>query len=174
MITSRIGMSPALRRAVFAPRLARLQANVIAKRSIQTESLPPSSAVEILNKQRLQRPTSPHMTIYRHPLPSVLSGAHRATGLALGALLYSFSLAYLIAPGTFDSAHIVEFVAGLPEVVKYGAKTLLAFPFAYHSYNGIRHLVWDAGKFLNVKGAYSTGYALMGVTAVSTVALVLM
>ncbi len=100
----------------------------------------------ILNKQRLQRPTSPHITIYRHPLPSLLSGAHRATGAALGALLYTYSLAYLVAPGTFDSAHIVEFVASLPEVVKYGAKTLLAFPFAYHSYNGIRHLVWDSGN----------------------------
>ncbi|KAF8921268.1 cytochrome b subunit of succinate dehydrogenase, Sdh3p, partial [Mucidula mucida] len=143
-------------------------------RAVQTQSLPPASAVEILNKQRLQRPTSPHMTIYQPQISTVLSVTHRGTGAALSGLLYAFSIAYLVAPGTFDSTHVIDFVAGLPDVVKYGAKTLLAFPFAYHSYNGIRHLVWDVGKFLTVKGMYSTGYAVIGATAVSTIALVLM
>jgi succinate dehydrogenase (ubiquinone) cytochrome b560 subunit len=62
------------------------------------------------------------------------------------AVLYSFSIAYLVAPGTFDSAHVVEFVAGLPEVVKYAGKAILAAPFAFHSFNGLRHLGWDMGK----------------------------
>jgi succinate dehydrogenase (ubiquinone) cytochrome b560 subunit len=62
------------------------------------------------------------------------------------AVLYGFSLAYLFAPGTFDSASIVEFVAGLPDTVKYAGKTLLAAPFAFHSLNGLRHLSWDMGK----------------------------
>lgn len=62
------------------------------------------------------------------------------------AVLYGFSIAYLVAPGTFDSAHVVEFVAGLPEVVKYAGKAILAAPFAFHSLNGLRHLGWDMGK----------------------------
>ena len=61
-------------------------------------------------------------------------------------VLYGFSIAYLVAPGTFDSAHVVEFVAGLPEVVKYAGKAILAAPFAFHSINGLRHLSWDMGK----------------------------
>lgn len=60
-------------------------------------------------------------------------------------MLYGFSLSYLVAPGTFDSAHIIDLVAGLPDIVKYTGKTLLAFPFAFHFSNGIRHLVWDTG-----------------------------
>ena len=61
-------------------------------------------------------------------------------------VLYGFSLAYLVAPGTFDSAHVVEFVSGLPDAVKYAGKVILAAPFAFHSWNGLRHLSWDMGK----------------------------
>jgi len=61
-------------------------------------------------------------------------------------VLYGFSLAYLFAPGSFDSASIVEVVTGLPDAVKYAGKVILAAPFAFHSLNGLRHLGWDAGR----------------------------
>jgi hypothetical protein len=39
--------------------------------------------------QKLHRPLSPHLTIYRLPLPAILSITHRATGAALsGCKLY--------------------------------------------------------------------------------------
>ncbi|KAG7090207.1 hypothetical protein E1B28_011810 [Marasmius oreades] len=173
--TRAVGLGPSLRQAAFAP--ARTHALALSrpairmaltKRAIQTESHPPSAAMEILNKQRLKRPSSPHFTIYEPQLTWIGSIFNRATGGALSALLYSFSLAYLFFPGTFDSAHIIEFVAGLPEGVKYAGKALLAAPFAFHSFNGIRHLLWDSGKFLTLKGAYSSGYAVLGATAVGT------
>jgi succinate dehydrogenase (ubiquinone) cytochrome b560 subunit len=62
------------------------------------------------------------------------------------SVLYGFSIAYLIAPGTFDSAHVVGLVSGLPDAVKYAGKAILAAPFAFHSFNGLRHLGWDMGK----------------------------
>jgi len=116
---------------------------------------------------------------------------NRSTATTFFSVLYGFSLAYLVAPGSFDSAHVVEFVAGLPDAVKYAGKALLALPFTFHSFNGLRHLAWDMGKctshstavmlMLNItravitlKGAYSSGYAVLGATAISTVALVLM
>ncbi|KAJ7115043.1 hypothetical protein C8R44DRAFT_881074 [Mycena epipterygia] len=39
-------------------------------------------------------------------------------------VLYGFSLAYLVAPDTFDSVHVAEFVAGLPDAAKYAARVL--------------------------------------------------
>lgn len=33
--------------------------------------------------EKLQRPMSPHLTIYKFPLPAVLSVFHRGTGVAL-------------------------------------------------------------------------------------------
>jgi len=166
-----------LRRAVLTPKVAR---NYLAfrtglhRRAIQTESIPVSNSTEILNKQRLLRPSSPHFTIYQPQLTWICSIFNRVTGAALSVLLYGFSLAYLVAPGSFDSVHIVEFVAGLPDAAKYAGKALLALPFTFHSFNGLRHLAWDMGKFVTVKGAYSSGYAVLGATAISTIALVLM
>jgi succinate dehydrogenase (ubiquinone) cytochrome b560 subunit len=61
-------------------------------------------------------------------------------------VLYGYALAYLFVPGTFDSAHVIELVAGLPEAVKLAGKTVLAAPFAFHCLNGMRHLIWDTVK----------------------------
>ena len=62
------------------------------------------------------------------------------------SVLYGYALAYLAAPGVFDSAHVIEFIGALPDAVKYTGKVLLAAPFALHSWNGVRHLLWDSGK----------------------------
>lgn len=64
-------------------------------------------------------------------------------------VLYAFSIAYLAGPVVgipVDSAHIVELVHSLPEWAKISFKTLLAAPFAYHAWNGVRHLAWDSVK----------------------------
>ncbi|KAF8645889.1 hypothetical protein AX16_007547 [Volvariella volvacea WC 439] len=176
MSTKALGLGPSLRRAALSPRLVRNQVALrssVLRRTVQTESLPPSAAVDILNKQRLNRPSSPHFTIYQPQLTWLGSIAHRVTGAGLSVLLYGFSIGYLVAPGTLDSTHLVELVQGLPDVVKYAGKTILAAPFAFHTFNGLRHLAWDTGKFVTVKGAYATGYAVLGATAVATVGLVL-
>lgn len=188
----------------------RLLWDQVVNRSIQTQSLPPSASEEILNQQRLKRPSSPHFTIYQPQLTWIGSIANRVTGVGLSVrtwifnlrcksftelymlVLYGYAIAYLVAPTTFDSAHVIEVVAGLPDVVKLSAKTILAAPFAYHSLNGLRHLGWDMGQcmssfsvyisrvltrlgfaVLSLKGAYYSGYAVLGATAVSTIALVL-
>ncbi|KAF9475432.1 succinate dehydrogenase cytochrome b560 subunit [Pholiota conissans] len=177
MSTRALGLGSALRKAAFAPNAVRSQImmrNIIGKRFIQIQSVTPASGTEILNAQRLKRPSSPHFTIYQPQLTWVASIANRITGAGLSVLLYGFSIAYLIAPGTFDSAHVVEVVAGLPESVKYAGKTILAAPFAFHSINGLRHLGWDLTKFLSIKSVYGTGYAVLAASAVSTAVLVFM
>lgn len=40
--------------------------------------------------QKLHRPMSPHLTIYRLPLPAILSVTHRATGAALSGCNINF------------------------------------------------------------------------------------
>jgi succinate dehydrogenase (ubiquinone) cytochrome b560 subunit len=62
---------------------------------IQTESLPPSASAEILNKQRLQRPSSPHFTIYQPQLTWLGSIANRVTGSALSVREYPLLLFYV-------------------------------------------------------------------------------
>ncbi|KJA25075.1 hypothetical protein HYPSUDRAFT_38019 [Hypholoma sublateritium FD-334 SS-4] len=148
--------------------------NVVGKRFVQIQSMPASASADILNAQRLKRPNTPHFTIYQPQLTWLASIANRVTGAGLSVLLYGFSIAYLIAPTTFDSATVIEVIAGLPEGVKYAGKAILAAPFAFHSINGLRHLSWDVTRFLTVKSVYSTGYAVLAASAVSTIALVFM
>jgi len=170
-----LGLPPAFRHATLVSRRAVLSMRTVALcRNVQTESLPPSASHEILNAQRLHRPSSPHFTIYQPQLTWLGSIANRITGSALSVLLYGFSLSYLILPAfglPFDGAQLVDLVHSLPEWAKLTGKTLLAAPFAFHSWNGVRHLLWDSGKFLSVKGAYVTGYAVLSATAVTTVGL---
>ena len=72
---------------------------------------------------------------------------NRITGVALSGLLYAGALTFLLHPvfPAIDSAHLIELVAGLPGWLKTSIKATLALPFTLHSFNGIRHLLWDAG-----------------------------
>ncbi|KAF8880220.1 succinate dehydrogenase cytochrome b560 subunit [Gymnopilus junonius] len=174
MSTRALGLGAALRKAAFSPSVVRNQVvlrNTLGKRFIQIETITPSTEQNILNQQRLKRPSSPHFTIYQPQLTWVASIANRITGVGLSVLLYGFSIAYLVAPTTFDSQHVVEVVAGLPEGVKYAGKAILAAPFSFHAFNGLRHLSWDVVKFTTVKGVYATGYVVLGATAISTAVL---
>ena len=44
-----------------------------------------------------------------------------------------------------DVASLTAAFASLPVFAKFAIKTAVAFPFTFHSINGIRHLVWDTG-----------------------------
>jgi succinate dehydrogenase / fumarate reductase cytochrome b subunit len=90
------------------------------------------------------RPTSPHLQIYRWEIGMALSILHRVTGgfLALGliAMAYWF-VAMANGPDAYDTA---SSVLGSP----LGLLVLVGWTFAFlfHLLNGVRHLVWDAGK----------------------------
>lgn len=71
----------------------------------------------------------------------MLSIGHRVTGCIITPTLSIMSIAYVTSGSSF-----ADFVKGLEPLyqspVVWGSlKFLLAFPFAYHSFNGLRHLV---------------------------------
>ncbi|CAE6465235.1 unnamed protein product [Rhizoctonia solani] len=178
MIASRVGIV-ARRQPLAASRLVASQSRVtpLARRlvsSVQTESLPPSAATDILNAQRVKRPSSPHFTIYQPQITWLGSIANRFTGGALSAGLYAFALAYLAGPVVgipVDTAHIVDLVATLPGWFKYAVKGALGMSFSFHSWNGIRHLLWDAGRLMSNQAVRTSGYAVIGLSVVTTVGL---
>jgi succinate dehydrogenase (ubiquinone) cytochrome b560 subunit len=123
------------------------------------------SQVEIAAEAKRLRPVSPHMTIYQRQLTWVMSGLHRATGVGLATAFYTSILAYLAVP-SLDSAAVISTVAELPAALKLAGKFTLALPFTYHAANGIRHLIWDATYALTLKGVYTTGWIVTGVSIV--------
>jgi len=116
---------------------------------------------------RLNRPMSPHLTIYKFQLTSMLSIAHRGTGVALSGITAGLGALFLFT----DVPTMVEFINSLsiPTACLISAKALVAYPFFYHFCNGIRHLIWDAGKCLTIKQVYTTGYGVIAGSVLLTV-----
>lgn len=138
-------------------------------RSIVTVKATPAEENSILIAQRKNRPVSPHLQIYEPQITAVLSAFHRITGVGLAVGFYAVTVSF--AAGIVDSASLVSLFSALPVAAQVLLKALAAFPFTFHAWNGIRHLIWDSGREVNVKGVYRTGYAVLGLTAVSALAL---
>ncbi|KAI9498794.1 hypothetical protein BDB00DRAFT_754328 [Zychaea mexicana] len=169
-----VAQNPAIRNAMFknaavAPVGVR---HFNASRPSMEQS--PDAESELLRQQRKLRPVSPHTTIYQPQITWYLSGIHRFTGVGMGLGFYAGALAYLGAPAVgyqFDTAAIISACGAAPLAVKLAAKTICATPFVFHCLNGVRHLVWDVTKFIDIKDVYRTGYAVMGGTLAGTLYL---
>ncbi|KAJ3077198.1 cytochrome b subunit of succinate dehydrogenase, Sdh3p [Podochytrium sp. JEL0797] len=134
--------------------------------SVKGTALPTLEIDAFKRSEAFKRPISPHLFIYQPQLTWYLSMFHRITGAAVGAALYGGAIWYLVCP--FTSATAAAYIASFPWIVKFVAKSALALPLAFHSFNGLRHLMWDtASKYgLSLTGVYSTGYAVVAASAV--------
>ena len=114
------------------------------------------------------RPLSPHLQVYRLPLPALMSISHRATGvlLAAGSLVLVYWLAAAASgPDAFADAQAL--LGSLPGRVLL---LLLTFSLFYHLGNGIRHLFWDAGLGFELRTAHTSGVAVIVAAVVLTLA----
>jgi succinate dehydrogenase / fumarate reductase cytochrome b subunit len=102
------------------------------------------------------RPLSPHLQVYRPQLTSTTSIMHRFTGMIL-----SLAAVFLVF-GLLAVAHGPEAYASYRALMGsgLGIALFLAFTFSlsYHLLNGIRHLVWDTGRGLDIPSAYASGW----------------
>jgi succinate dehydrogenase / fumarate reductase cytochrome b subunit len=104
-----------------------------------------------------QRPISPHLQIYKRSIHMMMSIVHRLTGAALYAgtlLLAWWLLAAAIGPKYFD------YVNGLLGTW-LGRLVLLGYTWAliHHMLGGIRHLIWDTGRGLDVESVKKISWA---------------
>ncbi|MBK1735454.1 succinate dehydrogenase, cytochrome b556 subunit [Halorhodospira abdelmalekii] len=112
------------------------------------------------------RPLSPHLFIYRPQLTAMLSIIHRGTGAALsgGALLL---VIWLLALAASPEAYALTM-----ELLGHwlGLLVLLGITWmgAYHFCNGIRHLVWDTGRCLELSAVYRGGWLVIVMSMILT------
>lgn len=105
------------------------------------------------------RPVSPHLQIYKPQLTSVLSIVHRMTGViafmgSLFVMLWLVSLAWDASLYNF----LQRIVLSLPVQILLFFWTL---SLVYHLLNGIRHLMWDAGKGFELPEVYRSGWLVI-------------
>lgn len=115
------------------------------------------------------KPLSPHLQVYRLPLLALLSIANRMTGVALSIVLILLPF-YLLAAAVNPECFLWmqnHFASWYGRLLLF----LSTLAFAYHTLNGIRHLVWDAGKNLDVKAAETSGKLTLILTLLLTAAI---
>ena len=92
-------------------------------------------------KAPVERPLSPHLSIYRPMLTMMMSIVHRITGAALyvGTILLAWWL-IAAASGPNRYAEVQWFMSTIP-----GRLILFGYTWAllHHMLGGIRHLIWD-------------------------------
>mgnify|MGYP001100975472 FL=1 len=116
-----------------------------------------------------ERPLSPHLQVYSWQITMVMSILHRATGVAL--TVGAFGLAWWLvsmATGGETAARAMACVSSpIGMVLVFGFSLALV----YHFLNGIRHLLWDAGRGYDIPSVYKTGYTVAVLTVVLTAAI---
>jgi succinate dehydrogenase / fumarate reductase, cytochrome b subunit len=119
-----------------------------------------------------KRPLSPHLGVWRWHVTMATSIFHRASGVALyvGAMVLTGWLAALAGGQSAYEGYMGVLQSPLGLLVMFG----IAAAACYHLANGIRHLVWDAGKGFSPKASTASGWATIicgGVGAVAVFAL---
>jgi len=115
-----------------------------------------------------KRPLSPFMIgpYYRPQLTSMLSIAHRATGVLLS--LAAFVLAGWLLAVAGGSEGFDRFTALAASPLGQAALLLVLFSLIYHLLNGIRHLLWDIGWGFEIPRVYATGWIVVVLSVVLT------
>lgn len=115
-----------------------------------------------------KRPLSPFMigSVYRPQITSMMSIAHRGTGvvLALGAFVLTAWL--LAAAGSAESYAGFQACAG--SLIGKLALFVFSACLVYHLLNGLRHLLWDIGWGFEIPQLYRSGYAVLALAVVVT------
>lgn len=104
------------------------------------------------------RPLSPHLTIYQPQLTWIMSIGHRVTGAGLATAIYGFGMVSAAAQDLSLTTVLAELITAAPLPLVLLGKFIISAPFAYHILNGLRHLIWDTGRALSLKGVYTTGW----------------
>ena len=119
--------------------------------------------------KKSNRPLSPHLSIYRPQITSILSISHRLTGIfqSFGLILFTL-LIYIIYLGEnvynlFDSV--------LNSIFTKGLLIIYTFSLCYHLLNGLRHLTWDLGFGFDLNNVTITGYLVISLAIVLNVLL---
>ena len=114
-----------------------------------------------------ERPLSPHLQIYKLELPMVCSGLHRITGIALS--VGSILLVAWLASAVYSAEAFADFSRFFGSII--GQLMLFGWTFSliYHSVNGIRYLLWDTGRNLEIKQIHSSGTIGLAVAIILSV-----
>ena len=116
---------------------------------------------EIKNK----RPLSPHLSIYRPQIRSILSIGHRMSGVGLFVMLMALSWWFIL--WVFSGFSSCYFECFDNVLVKF-LLCITSYGYFYHFCTGIRHLVWDAGRGFSINCINKSGVVIILISVILT------
>lgn len=106
-------------------------------------------------QKQITRPLSPHLTIYKPQISSVLSIGHRLSGIGLYIMLMAIGWGFICwVFSDFDTKYFDLF----DNVIIKALMVITSYGYFYHFCTGIRHLFWDIGMGFEIKQVNITGY----------------
>ena len=124
------------------------------------------------NGKPVERPLSPHLSIYRPQLTSITSILTRITGNALiisAVLVVWWLLAAATGPAYYSIANSV-LTSWFGDIVM----SLSVLGVWYHYLAGLRHLYFDAGHGLDIETAEKLGWGcLIGSVVLTVITLII-
>jgi succinate dehydrogenase / fumarate reductase cytochrome b subunit len=121
---------------------------------------------------RNNRPLSPHLQIFRMYTTMVVSGLHRISGFGMTAT------AIMIVWWFIAAAASPEYFALVDGILTSWIGTLVMlvslWGLCHHMLNGIRHLIWDTGRMLDVEAVNKSAWVvLLGAPALTILVLLI-
>ena len=112
------------------------------------------------------RPLSPHLSIYKLQISSVLSIGHRLSGVGLFFGLAAFCWWFIFwVFSKFEPCYLDFLDSSMVKLILF----LVSYSYFYHFCTGIRHFVWDAGYGFSIKSINLTGWLAVIVSVCLTV-----
>ena len=97
----------------------------------------------------MNKPLSPHLSIYKFKLSLLMSIAHRITGGALyfSMIIFMFFLASLALGEQYYVIFSTIIGSWIGKLIMLG----ITWAIFHHMLGGLRHFIWDIGKGFEVK-----------------------
>ena len=110
------------------------------------------------------KPLSPHLSIYRPQITSIMSISHRLSGIfqSFGNVMIFMFFILILVEEKYHNLAMFFFNSYLGIVFTF----LYIFSLCYHACNGIRHLVWDLGYGFDIKNVYFSAYVTIFCTII--------
>ncbi|MAJ24328.1 MAG: succinate dehydrogenase, cytochrome b556 subunit [Rickettsiales bacterium] len=110
------------------------------------------------------QPISPHLTIYKPQITSIMSISHRISGFfqSIGTIIIFTYILFILAGESYYDFIDIFFS-------NFVGKLFLLFyslSISYHFCNGIRHLIWDLGYGFDIKNVYFSAYVTIFCTII--------
>ncbi len=115
-----------------------------------------------MTKRTSPRPLSPHLQVYKPQMTSILSICHRMSGITLSLGLLPLTL--WLYNAAYNPDGLEQFYAYASSIVGLLFLFGWSLAFYYHLGNGIRHLIWDSGRMLEIEAAERGGILVIGIT----------